>query len=76
MKILDNVRYFVKEKYEDLSELTMNNIKIHYLDILEIIPQDKWEEIYIKIIESKNMYQLLMFLLVTHIHLQMVQQYS
>ena len=46
MKILDNVRYFVKEKYEDLSELTMNNIKIHYLDILEIIPQDKWEEIY------------------------------
>ena len=46
MKIVNNTQYFVKEKYEDLSELTMNNIKLHYLDILGIIPQDKWEEIY------------------------------
>jgi len=46
MKMLNNTQYFVKEKYEDLSDLTMNNIKLHYLDILGIIPQDKWKEIY------------------------------
>jgi hypothetical protein len=43
---LQDDRYSISTKYEDLSELTMNNIKIHYLEILGKIAPDSWTEIY------------------------------
>ena len=44
--IIQDDRYKIAIKYEDLSNMTMNNIKIHYLEILERIPQDIWTDIY------------------------------
>ena len=44
--IIDSKKTQIKERYEDLGELTMNNIKLHYLDILQEIPQNKWGNIY------------------------------
>jgi len=46
MNIIAEDRYKISIRYEDLSELTMNNIKIHYLNLLERIPKDRWSEIY------------------------------
>ena len=44
--IIQDDRYKIAIKYEDISNMTMNNIKIHYLEILERIPQDIWSDIY------------------------------
>jgi len=44
--IINSNKTQIKERYEDLTELTMNNIKLHYLDILQEIPEDKWDHIY------------------------------
>ena len=39
-------RYKIKEQYDELINMTMNNIKIHYLEILQRLSSDKWESIY------------------------------
>ncbi len=43
---IENTRYSIQNQYEDISNLTMNNIKIHYLNILENITSESWDEIY------------------------------
>ena len=43
---INDERYLIKNMYYNLSELTMNNIKIHYLNILEKIKPDEWNDIY------------------------------
>jgi hypothetical protein len=44
-KITDE-RYTIKTMYYNLSELTMNNIKLHYLNVLEKIKPEQWNDIY------------------------------
>jgi len=44
--LIDDERFNIKEQYEDLINMTMNNIKQHYLEILQRIPQDKWMTVY------------------------------
>jgi hypothetical protein len=39
-------RYKIREQYDELINMTMNNIKIHYLEILQRLSSDKWESIY------------------------------
>jgi hypothetical protein len=46
MKIIVKDRYNISTKYEDLSELTMNNVKLHYLELLERIQSKDWEQVY------------------------------
>ena len=50
---IDENRYKITVKYEDLSELTMNNIKLHYLELLERIPKDTWTDIYTHFKETR-----------------------
>ena len=33
----------IKNKYDDLSNLTMNNIKLHYLEVLDKIQEEHWQ---------------------------------
>ena len=44
--MIDDERYKISVKYEDLSEMTMNNIKIHYLELLERIKPENWSQVY------------------------------
>ena len=44
--LIDDERFKIKGQYEDLINMTMNNIKIHYLEILQRIPNDKWDGIF------------------------------
>jgi len=44
-KIRDDVNK-ITHRYHDLSELTMNNIKLHYLTIIEKTTASEWSEIY------------------------------
>jgi hypothetical protein len=44
--MIDEERYKISVKYEDLSEMTMNNIKIHYLELLERIKPENWSQVY------------------------------
>ncbi len=46
MNLIDEDRYKISMKYEDLNELTMNNIKIHYLELLGRIQSKDWEQVY------------------------------
>ena len=46
MKLIHEDRHQISVKYDDLSELTMNNMKIHYLELLGRIRQEEWEQIY------------------------------
>ena len=46
MNIVEDDRYNIAIKYEDLSNMTMNNIKIHYLDLLERISREQWPVVY------------------------------
>jgi len=39
-------RYKISTKYEDLTLLTMNNIKIHYLELLQKLTPQQWPDIY------------------------------
>ena len=39
-------RYKISTKYEDLTLLTMNNIKIHYLELLQKLTPQQWSSIY------------------------------
>jgi hypothetical protein len=39
-------RYKIATKYEDLTDMTMNNIKIHYLELLQKILPVQWSSIY------------------------------
>jgi len=44
--IVEDERYKIAVMYEDLSNMTMNTIKIHYLDLLERISRDQWLVVY------------------------------
>ena len=46
LNIVSDDRYKIAVKYEDLGDMTMNNIKIHYLDLLERISREQWTTIY------------------------------
>jgi hypothetical protein len=46
MKLIHEDRYQIAVKYDDLNELTMNNMKIHYLELLGRIREEEWEQIY------------------------------
>ena len=39
-------RYTISTKYDDLTNMTMNNIKIHYLELLQNILPEQWSVIY------------------------------
>jgi hypothetical protein len=39
-------RYQIGQYFGSISEITMNSLKLHYLEVLKQIPQDKWQEIY------------------------------
>jgi hypothetical protein len=44
--LIEDDRFKISIKYENLSEMTMNNIKIHYLELLERILPQHFEQIY------------------------------
>jgi len=44
--LIEDDRFKISTKYENLSEMTMNNIKIHYLELLERILPQHLEQIY------------------------------
>ena len=44
--MIEEDRYKISVKYEDLSEMTMNNIKIHYLELLERISIEHWDIVF------------------------------
>ena len=44
-KIVDDINK-ITNKYHQLSELTMNTIKLHYLSILEKVNKSEWPTIY------------------------------
>jgi len=46
MDMIQDDRYKIAVKYENLSEMTMNNIKLHYLDLLEQISREQWTIVY------------------------------
>ena len=46
MKLIHENRHQISVKYDDLNELTMNNMKIHYLELLGRIRQEEWGQIY------------------------------
>ncbi len=46
MKLIHEDRHQISVKYDDLNELTMNNMKIHYLELLGRIRQEEWGQIY------------------------------
>ena len=46
MKLIHDDRHRISVKYDDLNELTMNNMKIHYLELLGRIREVEWEQIY------------------------------
>ena len=46
MKLIHEDRHQISVKYDDLNELTMNNMKIHYLELLGRIREEEWEQIY------------------------------
>jgi hypothetical protein len=52
-KITDEINK-ITNKYHSLNELTMNNIKIHYLNVLEKINSDEWTGIY-DVLQSKRL---------------------
>ena len=69
--IIQDDRYKIAIKYEDLSNMTMNNIKIHYLEILERINLKIYGLIYIiilSLIEKLNMSLIFILLQKMHIH--------
>jgi len=39
-------RYKIATKYENLTDMTMNNIKIHYLELLQKLTPEQWPSIY------------------------------
>ena len=45
----------IKTRYNELDELKMNNIKIHYLDILENITSDEWSEVFLYFQSKRKM---------------------
>lgn len=51
-KIADEINQ-ITNKYHSLSEITMNNIKIHYLNVLEKINSDDWTIVY-ELLQSKR----------------------
>ena len=44
--LIEDDRYKIAIRYENLSEMTMNNIKIHYLELLERIPKEQWTSVF------------------------------
>ncbi len=46
--LIRDERFTLQQQYDDLINMTMNNIKIHYLEILERIPSDDWDAIFSK----------------------------
>lgn len=45
----------INYKYMDISEMNMNNIKKHYLEILANIIPDKWESLYLHFQEKRKL---------------------
>ena len=43
---LSDERYTISTRYEDLTLLTMNNIKIHYLELIQKLTPQQWPDIY------------------------------
>jgi len=70
-KIRDDVNK-ITHRYHDLSELTMNNIKLHYLTIIEKTTASEWSEIYSHFqTKHLNIHLIFMWLQPILIHLQM-----
>tara|TARA_B100000424_G_scaffold115071_2_gene86790 strand:+ start:11925 stop:14348 length:2424 start_codon:yes stop_codon:yes gene_type:complete len=38
--------FSIKSKYQEISDLTMNNIKLHYLDTMDKIEEKDWQQIF------------------------------
>jgi hypothetical protein len=38
--------YRINNYFTDISEITMNNVKLYYLELLKRIPHDKWIDVY------------------------------
>ena len=56
--IIHDERFSIQQQYDDLINMTMNNIKIHYLEILQRIPSAKWDDIFNKFSSArKNKYE-------------------
>ena len=45
-RLIEDERFTIKEQYTELIQMTMNNIKLHYLEILQRINPDMWSTIY------------------------------
>jgi len=41
-----NSRLSIEDSYSDINNLTMNQIKIHYLELLDCITEDEWSDVY------------------------------
>jgi len=50
--ILDS--YLINEYFMNIADITMNSLKLYYLEVLKRIPESRWEEVYQYIEETKQ----------------------